>query len=299
MFLYSGNLNVPKPLRDFTKTAFVEPTKVILDSLCIRHHDYITTQKYGGQVHFNQGSVHSRSSASAYALNNCVSTLLEIRGVGIKRTNFKRRIESGYVVCLNYIRIAIARQRELEAILNSKEALIDKVVVSSERKMYQDTIQAIDIATFKEISLPVTIHDALQSEAKQTLDRPFAYLLLPTEKRAIANLKAMGLTIDSLSSAKQLMVESYKITYKANADIEDDAEDEPLSGELGSSTEKLSVDFPAGTYVIYTKQKGGNLLCEVIEPENQNGFVANKIIANKEGIRLPIFRYSNAQRITQ
>jgi hypothetical protein len=51
--------------------------------------------------------------------------------------------------------------------------------------------------------------------------------------------------------------------------------------------------------VVYTQQHSGNLLCEVIEPENQNGFVANKVIANKEGIRLPIFRYLNTQRITQ
>ncbi len=299
MFLYSGNLNVPQPLRDFTKTAFVDPTKQLLDEKQIRHHDYITTQKYGGQVHFNQGSVHSRSSASAYALNNSISTLLEIRGVGIRKTNFKRRIESGYLVCLNYIRIAVARQTELQALLSSKQALIDKVTVSSERKVYQDTIKAIDIATYKVINLPITVHDALQSVPTQTLERPFAYLILPTEKRAIANLKAMGLKVDSLTSSKQLMVESYKIEYKASADEVDDVEDEPLAGDLNSTTEKIAIDFPEGTFVVYTNQRGGNLLCEVIEPNNQNGFVSTKVIANKAGVRLPIFRYTNTQRITQ
>ena len=299
MFLYSGNLNVPQPLRDFTKTAFVDPTKLLLDEKQIRHHDYITTQKYGGQVHFNQGSVHSRSSASAYALNNSISTLLEIRGVGIGRTNFKRRIESGYLVCLNYIRIAVARQTELQALLNSKQALIDKITVTSERKVYPDTIKAIDIATYKVINLPITVHDALKSVPTQTLERPFAYLILPTERRAIANLKAMGLTIDSLTSSKQLMVESYKITYKADGDDGDDVEDEPLAGDMNSTTEKIAIDFPEGTYVVYTNQRGGNLLCEVIEPDNQNGFVSTKVIANQAGVRLPIFRYTNTQRITQ
>jgi hypothetical protein len=79
----------------------------------------------------------------------------------------------------------------------------------------------------------------------------------------------------------------------------DDVEDEPLAGDLNSTTEKIAIDFPEGTYVVYTNQRGGNLLCEVIEPNNQNGFVSTKVIANKAGVRLPIFRYTNTQRITQ
>jgi len=292
MFLFSGNLNVPQNLRDYTKNTYVENAKNVLKDKGIRYTDYMTTQKYGGQVHFNKGSVHARSSASCFALANTVSTLLEIRGVGIKRTNFKRRIESGYLVCLSYITTAYNNQVALEKTLSEAASQKNDVVVKSDRKFYADTIPAIDIATNTEIQLPVLVHDALQSFPLLARKRPTAYLILPTAKRAFRNLVNLGITVDTLSEAIDLQVEAYAVKENNGSDDDDDQEEEDATSvETKNSTTTEKIQFPKGTFVVYMDQKRANLACEVLEPENANGFVATKVIKIEVGTRLPIFRY--------
>ena len=64
MFLYSGNLNVPSKIREFTQSAFVQPAV----QFCFQYnsHDYFSTQKVHGEVQFKQGSNNSRSSATSF-----------------------------------------------------------------------------------------------------------------------------------------------------------------------------------------------------------------------------------------
>ena len=102
MFLYSGNLNVSSKIREFTQSAFVQPTVQVLNHFQYNSHDYFSTQKVHGEVQFKQGSNNSRSSATSFALSNCISSLIEIRGVGIGKTSFKRRVHSAYLVSMSY-----------------------------------------------------------------------------------------------------------------------------------------------------------------------------------------------------
>ena len=103
MFLHTGNLNVPENIRTIIDTLFVKNAKKSLDELNLRHRHYIKSEKYKGEIHFSTGSNTARSSSNFYALNNGIATLFEIRGVGIGKTSFKRRINSGLSVgCLLY-----------------------------------------------------------------------------------------------------------------------------------------------------------------------------------------------------
>ena len=104
MFLYSGNLNVPENIRLITDTLFVKNARSVVQSYGLKHHDYMSTTKHLGEIHFNQGSTNARSSATSYALNNTISTLIEIRGVGIGKTSFKRRVNSAFSIALSYLK---------------------------------------------------------------------------------------------------------------------------------------------------------------------------------------------------
>lgn len=300
MFLYSGNLNVPKVLRDFTQQTYVAEAKAVLDNEQLLHHDYLTPQKSGGKVQFNLGSVHSRSSASNFALANCVSVLMEIRGVGIGRTSFKRRVNITYLVAKSYLQTTQTHAKTLEKVLAEAEKSSHPVVVTSERLKRKGNIKVIDLATEKEVELEVTINDALQSSPTLQRQRPQAYLLLPEEKYAAARLKMLGLKLDSLSSEKELEVEAYQLNAMATQepaepsgnDVEEDT-DKPIPSAFTRIDKRT---FPPGTYVIEVKQPRGNLACEVLEPENQNGFVEMKVIVQK-GQELPVFRYTKPEKL--
>jgi Zinc carboxypeptidase len=299
MFLYTGNLNVPEQLRTFTRNEFVIPAQKALSDKGFRYQDYITTQKYGGKVQFNVGSIHSRSSATSFALSNCVSTLLEIRGVGIRRTSFKRRIETTFIVVSSYLKSAYEKQNQVKEVINNSIDNTNDIVVTSRRRMYKDELQAIDIATNEVISIPVTLHNALQSQAVLTRKRPGAYIIMPNQLKAIQNLKLMGLVLDSLTDEKQLevVVESYYLKEQDAETAGDEEDDEGITGNTSGDEKTVEISFPKGTYILYLNQRCANLACEVLEPENPNSFLAMKVIKVHDFTMLPVYRYMKTEKI--
>ena len=51
--------------------------------------------------------------------------------------------------------------------------------------------------------------------------------------------------------------------------------------------------FPPGSYLVPVRQKGGNLLVTLLEPESANGFVAFNVIPAEQGKTLPYCRLIN------
>ncbi len=302
MFLYSGNLNVPKVLRDFTQHTFVEHARQVLNENQLTNHDYITTQKYGSQVHFNLGSVHSRSSATNFALANCVSTLLEIRGVGIGRYSFKRRVKASFLIAVAYLETTVKEKSALENVLAQALRSQHPVVVTSDKLTRKDSIHVIDLASEKEMKLGVTIHDALMSRPVLQRERPSAYLISSTEKQAAYKLKVMGIEVDSLATEKLVEVEAYELNNPIAADedviLNLDPEEDAEASVPSANTRIKKQLFQAGTFVIWLNQPGANLACEILEPENANGFVKMKVIKSKQNQELPIYRYMKSEKFT-
>jgi hypothetical protein len=298
MFLYSGNLNVPQVLRDFTRNTFVKNAETVLDQNGMVHHDYITTQKYGGLVEFNLGSVHSRSSATNFALSNCVSTLLEIRGVGIDRMSFKRRVKSSFLIALSYLQTTIKEKEKLVSVLKESATSQQPVVVTSEKFKRKDSIRVIDLASETEMKMAFTFHDALQSKPVLQRNRPMAYLLQPDEKSAAYRLKVLGLVVDSLQEDKELNVESFEMGQTSEEEQKEEEEESEHSA-AAALTRTVRRNFKKGTYVVYSNQPRFPLAAEVLEPENANGFVAMNVIKSKGNKEIPVYRYMGSERITK
>ncbi len=298
MFLYSGNLNVPQVLRDFTRNTFVKNAETVLDQNGMVHHDYITTQKYGGLVEFNLGSVHSRSSATNFALSNCVSTLLEIRGVGIDRMSFKRRVKSSFLIALSYLQTTIKEKDKLVSVLKESAASHQPVVVTSEKLKRKDSIRIIDLASETEMKMAFTFHDALQSKPVLQRNRPTAYLLSHDEKSAAYRLRVLGLVVDSLLEDKELDVESFEMGQPKEEEQKEE-EEETEHSAAAALTRTVRRNFKKGTYVVYSNQPRFPLAAEVLEPENANGFVAMNVIKSKGNQEIPVYRYMGSERITK
>lgn len=291
MFLYSGNLNVPPALRKLTDTVFVENARKSLAKNQLRHQDYFTPRKNGGRVEFNRGSIHSRSSATSFALANSVSTLFEIRGVGIGRTSFKRRIKTSYLIALSYLETTYQQQAGLRMVLENpaSQAKVFPLMVALQE---HDTLQAIDLANEEIIRFPAYVHNALKTMAMLERKRPEAYLLLASEKEVVRKLRQLGIEVDSLLQTKKVPVEVYTLGTREADEVADDGDnDDELSGESRPCKIRTEVfDLPAGTYIVYMNQQRSNLAAEVLEPESPNGFLSNQIMKVTPGNDLPLYR---------
>ena len=290
MFLYSGNLNVPENIRNYTNDVFVQNARKLMDFKNFRHREYTSTGKYAGEIHFTQGSSNARSSATNYALNNMISTLFEVRGVGLGKTSFKRRIEITLELALSYTKTAVenttAIKNEIQkAILDSKP-----VVVTSKRKVYKDTIKAIDLDTESLIDLDVTIRDALQSSPVLERSKPNAYIIEASQIAIIEKLKNLGIEMIPLTEDKLFTVEAYRISsYNEASKVYEKMKLQKVKTEVTT----IQKEFPVGTLLISMQQQRSNLLTEVLEPEAPNSFVSFGVLKTKLDDTLPIYRVIN------
>lgn len=287
MFLYSGNLNVPESLRQFTKDVFVENAKSEVRQRGLRARDYITTRKVHGDIHFNQGSTNARASATSFALANTVASLIEVRGVGIGRESYKRRVMTTFWVAQSYLQTAVKEYLSVHETLSQSAMGASPVTVKSRREQSRQSIEAIDLIQSKTISIEVMIHDALRSEATLIRQRPTSYLLLPSQAKLAEKLKILGLEVSELEGAQRLSVEGYQVTQYSRAPL---VYEGMLQQKVDANLVKKSMDFPVGTFVVKLDQPRANLAVEVLEPEATNSFVSFGVLETEQGQELPVYR---------
>ncbi len=292
MFLHSGNLNVPKNLRKITDTLFVQNAKNEMLKNGLRPRNYITSQKFGGKIQFNQGSNSARSSATNYALNNMISTLFEVRGVGIGRTSFKRRIGTTFLLTVSYLETAAANISLVKNEIKKANEASNEAFVTTKREIYNDTIQAIDLDSNELIDLEITIHDAMQTKPALTRKRPEAYIIDKNQITIIEKLKALGIAVEEFAEETQLVVESYTVSsYNREAEKYEKMNLQTVETTL---KEDLNV-FPKGTFKIPMNQKRANLVIELLESEAPNSFVSFGVLETDLNQQLPIYRLLNKQ----
>jgi len=287
MFLYSGNLNVPENLRRFTNEVFLAPTRTVLEKHQLSHHDYVSTDEFQGEIHFNQGSNNARSSATNFALQNIISTLVEVRGVGIGRTSFKRRVFTGYLIAKSYLEIAATHAEKIEATLAASQYANDTITVTSKKHIYVGKLDFIDLEKTERIQLDVTLRDAWLSKPALTRKRPVAYLLDENQSLLIAKLEAYGLEVQRLPEAKTFDIEQYTINDYEEAAVK---YEKMNLQEVTTTLSPVTKTFAAGSYHVAVNQTGGNILFELLEPEAPNSFVSFGVLKTEAQQILPIYR---------
>lgn len=288
MFLYSGNLNVPENLRTYTEEKFVNPAKSFLEEKNLKTFNYFSTSDCQGYDCFNLGSVNSRSSATSYALANSISTLIEVRGLDVGKTSFKRRTMTTFWTALSYLESSIKQKDEIKSVI--EEAINSKhdAVVLSKRSVSKENIELLDLDKNELIQEEVILRNALKSTPVLSRERPTAYILLPSEKESVKRLEILGLEVKTLKEDLELEVETYQIeTYRKSLHKYEGVKQQYVT----TKTPTIQKVFPKGSYVVEMSQRKANLAIETLEPEAQNSFVSFNVIPTNQNNHLPYYRY--------
>lgn len=283
MFLYSSNPNVPKALRDAIDNIYLPAGIDVLDANKLTHHQYYTTRKDKGELLFAIGGSSPRSSSNAMALKNCISMLLETRGVKLDRVSLKRRIYTMYILAVEYAKQTYDNSAKVkEIIAEAQNDRSDIAVKFAGEKVEGYDLQFIDLIKNELVTIPVTARFANRQKISLSRKRPVAYYILPTEEKAISRLSMLGVQMTPLTSDTTMMVEGYTIlSYKENED-----------GEVNVSVEvkEHEMTLPKGTMRVDMSQRLSNVAAVILEPESANGFVNYKVIKAEKGVELPIYR---------
>ena len=287
MFLHTGNLNVPENLRYIIDTLFVKNAKKSLDKLSLRHRHYMKSEKYKGEIHFSTGSNTARSSSNFYALNNGIATLFEIRGVGIGKTSFKRRINSGLAVGFSFLKTAYDNSLFIFDEIATANTYSNDIVLEHKRSIYTDVVKAIDIESNELIDFETTMHSSKDSHAISKRDRPVAYIIKKNNFGFIEKLKDVGVEYVEIQKDTMIYSGSYRIVdYNDNFKVYEKMKMQSVSTLI----EYKDNMFTYGDIFISMNQKRSNLIAELLEPEAPNSYVSFGIIKTSINSQLPIYR---------
>ena len=290
MFLHTGNLNVPENIRTIIDTLFVKNAKKSLDQLNLRHRHYIKSEKYKGEIHFSTGSNTARSSSNFYALNNAIATLFEIRGVGIGKTSFKRRINSGLSVGFSFLKTAYENSIFIFDEIAKANTYSNAIVLEHQRSIYTDVIKAIDIGSNEMIDFETTMHSSKDSYAISKRDRPLAYIIKQNNFGFIEKLKDVGIDYVELQKDTVIYSGGYRvIEFNDNFKVYE----KMRMQKVVTSIEYNDNGFSKGDILISMNQKRSNLIAELLEPEAPNSYVSFGIINTSLNSQLPIYRIKN------
>ncbi|KXX72578.1 hypothetical protein AVL50_00480 [Flammeovirga sp. SJP92] len=299
-FLYSNNLNVNSVIRKTTKDLLVANAKKALQENGRNVSDYSSTKMLKGHIHFNQGGSSPRSTSTNFALNNCLSVLMEIRGVNLKRISFKRRVQTTFIAGMSYLNTAYKNGDKIREAIKKANTLTarlsESVVIKQEKTTIKTDYTCIDLATEEKKTIEVIMTDGLQMKAKKTRERPFAYILLPEEEKAAQKLEILGCKVEQLPSDKTIQVEAYQVQKNAVSIVK---WENIYLRRLKTEVTKTSKQFPKGSYIVYLSQEHANVVPPALEPENDNSFFTFRVIDGTfdVGSELPVYRYMIKQKI--
>jgi len=287
MFLNSTHPNLPGQWSELRRTSFEKPLYAILDQNHITHHDYFTPEQQDGKTVFRVGSDNARSSSSNFALQGMLSTLVEVRGVGLERTSFTRRVYITYLVARTFLEQAGISRELLHGLRGGAQPFPDSIAIRSRRTEYSDSLTFLDIESNQPIRLPVVLEDARRQRITQKRSCPEAYAVSMREDEIIRRLTAFGLKADTLPAGIQLETESF-VAATVVAD--------PLPYEKVRTLNipvrlvRARVSTPEPWLRFSMRQPRALIMPELLEPDAPNSLFRFSVVKTESNSTLPVYR---------
>lgn len=258
------------------------------DAEGLTHHTYFTTKSNRGEIIFNIGGFSPRSSTNIMALRGAISMLMEVRGVGLGRTSYKRRVYTVYKLAESFARTTFEHEGQIRKAVDESAHYNGDVAVTFRSKAASGyPLTFIDMLACKEVTVPVEARIAPESEVVLTRQRPVAYYLDANQNRAVEILQQYGVELERLASPETIELECYTVT-KAVESHDLVAGILPLN--VVTNTSNRTITLPAGSYRISMSQPLATLVTVLLEPESANGFVNYRVIDAAVNNTLGVYR---------
>lgn len=292
LLLPSGHLNIPSPLRTFTNQQLFLSLSATAEKMGYTCDPYFTPKVIDGQLFAIQNAKSPQSSSTWNGLSNAVSCFIEIKGIGMGKTLFEKRVDCGFTMAkeflsfltshVNEVRDAVQKARDMTCQGLEDIHIVMQPVTTTQQFSFWDEQEGEQV----EIQLPVL--DAMNMKTVRSRKRPFAYLLDASCVKVVEKLRQLGVQVTTLEKAQTFNVEAYEVQSYSIAQKKWERIN-PVT--IRTQTKTFRKKFPASTYMIPTHQVQGNLLVTILEPESNNGFVNFGVIpVDTTHHTVPIFR---------
>ncbi len=284
---YAMTANLPAFVTKASEEWFRLPVLQALNAQSLRHEWYYTTSADIADKKVSMGGVQPDTGRNVNGLRNAISVLIETRGVGLGRVHLARRVHTHVTAITSVLRSAAARaddllklRRYVDAEVASK-ACQGEMIVEAAATPSEYNLQMLDPQTGADKTVTVAWDSSLELATVKRRTRPCGYWLGADQTDAALRLRALGVQVQRLDDAGALRGEAYAETARELAvrnDVRGSIAD--AGGVLRVQVDLVPalIDVGAGSYYIGLDQPLANLITAALEPDTQNGFVANRIV---------------------
>ena len=284
---YAMTANLPAFVTKASEEWFRQPMLQALNAQGLRHEWYYTTSADLADKKVSMGGVQPDTGRNVNGLRNTVSLLIETRGVGLGRAHLARRVHTHVTAITSVLQSAAARaddllklRRFVDAEVASK-ACRGEMIVEAAATPSEYNLRMLDPQTGADKTVNVVWDSALELATVKRRTRPCGYWLGADQTDAALRLRALGVQVQRLDDAGALRGETWAETARelvARSDVRGSIADAGGALRLQVDLVPALIDVRAGSYYIGLDQPLANLVIAALEPDTQNGFVANRIV---------------------
>ncbi|MCD7769812.1 MAG: M14 family metallocarboxypeptidase [Oscillospiraceae bacterium] len=268
-----------------------------------------TAEDAGLRIYHYGTTTNNPIGRAYFGLYNCLSFLVETRGIGAGKTNFERRVYSQETVVMSYITYTAEHADEIvETVAAAREETIEKGKTYDEDELlalYQ-TASGDTLTDYEGTRVQYNMDGTVYSEETNALElndavvrsrtRPTAYVLpadLENIEEILYVIDNQGIEYYTLDPGTTVTLQQY---YYVGPYMIDEETERGIEADLYEATE---VTFENGAYVFPMDQVGANILAMLMEPDVTDSvgydgtlYQYGLISYDEETGDFPIYRYT-------
>ncbi|MBQ8711204.1 MAG: peptidase [Prevotella sp.] len=295
MYLYSSNPNVYPGIGMLIEQQYIPRAEQMARQWGLQTSLYYTTKSdVEAGVVMNVGGQAARSSCNIMALRGSISMLMEVRGIGLGRTSYLRRVNTVYQLACSYAQTTKECAADVRRVTEAAASQTADIVTRYEQPTEKGhPFEFIDLLRNQKTTIAVDARPAKGIVVKQAVPRPRAYYIDATATTAIDLIKKFGIRYEVLDKPLVTTLQAYTVTdtRRQRAEV---LGMHPVS--VSVKADATSVSLPAGSLRIPMEQPLSTLAAILLEPECSNGFVNFHVVEPRIGQVLPFYRSTESAK---
>jgi Zinc carboxypeptidase len=290
---YATVANLPEFITKASEEWFRQPLVASLKREGLTSEWYYTTSTDPADKKISMGGTQPDIGRNVNGLRNAISLLIETRGVGIGRWHLTRRVHTHVLAAGSVLRSTVQRAADLSKLRQfvdgdvAAQACQGPAVVVAAATPSEYNLLMLDPSTGADSVRAVTWDSALVLDARKVRQRPCGYWIGAEQVDAVLRLRALGVTVQQVNRNSVARGETYAETARelgVRQDVRGTIADAGGILRVEVDTVPALIDAPAGSYYVPLDQPFANLAVAALEPDSQNSYVANRIIASTAAI---------------
>ncbi|KAM0234895.1 hypothetical protein ACHAPO_006260 [Fusarium lateritium] len=294
LFSAAKNLNINQDIRELSEELFAKNIGDDMVKAGLRWEPYVTssTNSTPGYVpKFDEAGSDVKIGRNAMGVTQCVTFLIEMRGIGLADQEFQRRTAAGLTMASSIIETTA---NNADKVLKTVEGGIkdfieskDPIVITDYTEFSTREFEMIDATNGSVVKVPVQFASTTPTTANLTRSRPETYLIPVAWSSLAERLEVSGLEVETLDKPWSGIVEALNVT---SAELSRSYYEGVVLATITTETKKKEIKLPAGSFLVSTRQKNAGLAFAALEPENIDSYASVNIIPLNVGDEYPVFR---------